>query len=51
MSPSTVKAVVLKGPFEVALEDVPYPAIREQTDAIIEVLYSGLCGESEWLQA
>ena len=39
-----MKAVVLKGPFEVAIEERPVPRVKSPTDAILKVLQSGLCG-------
>ena len=39
-----MKAVVFKGPHKVAVEDRPVPQIKEDTDIIVEVSYSALCG-------
>ncbi|KAK4687118.1 hypothetical protein P7C73_g3002, partial [Tremellales sp. Uapishka_1] len=44
MLPTTMQGVVLKAPFKVAVEEVPYPSIRDTGDVVIKVLYSGLCG-------
>ncbi|KAJ9609073.1 hypothetical protein H2200_006844 [Cladophialophora chaetospira] len=44
MAPSTMRAVVLKGDFEVAVEDRPYPKIQKPTDAILKVTSTALCG-------
>lgn len=40
----TSKAIVLKEPYVVKLENVPRPEIQESTDVIIEVHLAGLCG-------
>lgn len=39
-----MKAVVFKGPYRVSIEDQPTPSILQPTDAIIRIVYSGLCG-------
>ena len=39
-----MRAVVYKGPFEVAVENVPDPAIQHQNDAIIRITSSCICG-------
>ncbi len=39
-----MKAVVFKKPYEVAIEDRPIPKIQDQTDVIVKVTYSALCG-------
>lgn len=44
MSKDTMKAVVFKAPYEVAMEDRPIPKITEPTDIIVKVIYSALCG-------
>ena len=44
MANDTMRAVVFKGPKSVALEDRPIPTIQEQTDIIVKVKYSALCG-------
>ena len=41
---ATMKAIVFKGPFEVALEERPIPRIQEPGDIIVKVIYSALCG-------
>lgn len=40
----TMKAVVYDGPRKVSLQDRPIPTIRDQTDIIVEVTYTALCG-------
>lgn len=40
----TMKAVILKEPFKVVVEEVPVPTIEREDEAIIEVYQSGLCG-------
>jgi threonine dehydrogenase-like Zn-dependent dehydrogenase len=44
MSKTTMKAVVFKGKLDVRIEDRPIPKIIDQTDIIIKVRYSALCG-------
>ena len=44
MAGKTMKAVVFKGPRKVAIEDRPVPQIKDDTDIIVEVTYSALCG-------
>ncbi|KAF7712274.1 Zinc-type alcohol dehydrogenase [Penicillium ucsense] len=39
-----MKAVVFKGPLQVALEERPRPQIQDPTDAIVKVRYTALCG-------
>ncbi|PPJ60706.1 hypothetical protein CBER1_03456 [Cercospora berteroae] len=43
-APTTMRAVVYKGPYEVAVEDKPYPKIQHDTDCILKVTTSALCG-------
>lgn len=42
--PATMRAVVYKGPYEVSVEDKPYPKIQNETDCILRVTTSALCG-------
>ncbi|TKA22734.1 hypothetical protein B0A50_08393 [Salinomyces thailandicus] len=44
MPPKTMRAVVLKKDYEVAVEDRPYPKIQFPTDAILRVTSTALCG-------
>ena len=44
MAKDTMRAVVFKGPHEVAIEDRPIPKIIDDTDIIVKVIYSALCG-------
>ncbi|KAH7202975.1 chaperonin 10-like protein [Fusarium oxysporum] len=44
MSPKSMRAVVFKGPYQVAVEDRPYPQIRKPTDAVLKVTSTALCG-------
>ena len=39
-----MRAVIYTGPNEVALADVPVPALTEPTDAIVKVALAGICG-------
>ncbi|KAG0126619.1 chaperonin 10-like protein [Tuber indicum] len=39
-----MKAIVFKGPHKIALEDRPIPKIIEETDALVKVSYTALCG-------
>lgn len=43
--PATMKAVVLKEPYKIKVEDVPTPKIERETDVIMKVHMAGLCGE------
>ncbi|KAK5117110.1 hypothetical protein LTR85_009041 [Meristemomyces frigidus] len=44
MPPKTMRAVVLKGDYKVAVEDRPYPKLQNPTDAILKVSSTALCG-------
>ncbi|KAM0706076.1 hypothetical protein Q7P35_006624 [Cladosporium inversicolor] len=44
MPPKTMRAVVLKGDYKVAVEDRPYPNLQKPTDAILKVSSTALCG-------
>lgn len=44
MGKDMMKAVVFEGPGKVSLVDRPVPKIKEQTDIIVEVTYTALCG-------
>ncbi len=39
-----MKAVVYKGPYEVAVEDVEDPAIQDPTDVIVRITSTAICG-------
>jgi glutathione-independent formaldehyde dehydrogenase len=39
-----VKAVVYRGPFAVAIEDVPEPTIEAPTDALVRITTANICG-------
>lgn len=39
-----MKAVIIKDKFKIAVEDVPRPVIEKDTDVIIKMRASGLCG-------
>jgi glutathione-independent formaldehyde dehydrogenase len=39
-----MKAVVYKGPFDLAVEEVPDPRLQEPLDAIIRITTSNICG-------
>ncbi|MBP2372054.1 glutathione-independent formaldehyde dehydrogenase [Pseudonocardia parietis] len=39
-----MKAVVFKGPFDVAVENVPDPTLEQPNDAIIRITTSNICG-------
>jgi threonine dehydrogenase-like Zn-dependent dehydrogenase len=43
--PATMRAVVLKEPYKLVVEDVPVPTIVDETDLIMKVHMAGLCGE------
>lgn len=40
----TMKAVVFKGPHKVVVEDRPIPTIKDDTDIIVAVEFTALCG-------
>jgi threonine dehydrogenase-like Zn-dependent dehydrogenase len=40
----TMKAIVIKDKFKIAVEQVPMPVIEKDTDVIIKMRASGLCG-------
>jgi threonine dehydrogenase-like Zn-dependent dehydrogenase len=44
MSDSVMKAVVFDGPHKVSIQDRPIPVIKDQTDIIVKVTYTALCG-------
>jgi len=39
-----VKAVIYKGPYRVAVEDVPEPGIEQPGDALVRITTSNICG-------
>src|SRR5690625_6769869 len=39
-----MKAVVYKGPFEVAVEEVDDPKIQDPTDVIVRITSTAICG-------
>jgi threonine dehydrogenase-like Zn-dependent dehydrogenase len=43
-APATMRAVVYKGPYKVAVEDKPYPQLQNDTDCVLKVTTSALCG-------
>jgi len=43
-----VRATVIHGPRDIRLEDVPDPAIRRPTDALVRVVASCVCGSDLW---
>lgn len=44
MSTATMKSVVFKGPREIAVEDRPIPTIQSDTDVVVKVSLTALCG-------
>lgn len=40
-----MKAVVIKEPYVLALEERPFPQLKADTDVIIKVSTAGICGE------
>jgi hypothetical protein len=42
--PETMKAVILKESYRVAVEEVPTPKIKEAGDVLVKVHLAGLCG-------
>jgi threonine dehydrogenase-like Zn-dependent dehydrogenase len=43
-----MRATLIYGPGDVRVEDVPDPAIRQPTDAVVRVLRSCICGSDLW---
>jgi threonine dehydrogenase-like Zn-dependent dehydrogenase len=43
-----MRATVMYGAGDVRVEDMPDPAIREPTDAVVRVLRSAICGSDLW---
>ena len=43
-----MKTVILRGPYDVAVEDRPMPEITQPTDAIIRIVRSCVCGSDLW---
>lgn len=39
-----MKAVVFDGPRKVSLQDRPIPTLQAETDIIVKVTYTALCG-------
>ena len=39
-----MRAVVYKGPFQVAVENVPDPQLKHPNDAIVKITSSCICG-------
>lgn len=42
-----MRAVVIKGPFDVKVEDRPLPELVKDTDVILKTHVAGLCGTSD----
>ena len=40
----SMRAVVFKGPYKVALEERPVPKVQDSQDIIVKVNYTALCG-------
>jgi threonine dehydrogenase-like Zn-dependent dehydrogenase len=40
----SMRAVVFKGPHQVAVEERPIPKIQDPRDIIVKVTYTALCG-------
>lgn len=48
--PATMKAVILKDEYRVAVEEVPLPKIEGEGDVLVKVRLAGLCGQCrDWL--
>ena len=43
----TMRAVVFKGAYEVAVEERPVPKLRDPKDIIVKVGFTALCGRYE----
>ena len=44
MKGKTMRAVVFRGPHKVEVTDRPVPQVEDDTDIIVKVIYSALCG-------
>ena len=44
--PETMRAVILRESYKVAVENVPTPKIKEDGDVLVKVHLAGLCGRS-----
>lgn len=44
MTSATMKAVIFDGPHKVSIQDRPVPKIKDDTDIIVAVTYTALCG-------
>lgn len=47
--PKTMKAVVLKKAFEIVTEERPVPTVEDDTDVVVKVSMSALCGSGALL--
>lgn len=45
----TMKAVIIKKPYEITTEQRPVPTMKEETDVVVKVSMSALCGSGELL--
>jgi threonine dehydrogenase-like Zn-dependent dehydrogenase len=45
----TMKAVIFDGPHKVSLQDRPIPILQAETDIIVRVTYTALCGSYFYL--
>jgi len=43
-----MRAAVFRGPGEIAIEDVPKPALDAPTDAVVRVTHTAICGSDLW---
>ena len=41
---NTMRAVVFRGPYKVAVEERPVPRIQDAGDIVVKVTYTALCG-------
>ena len=41
---NTMRAVVFRGPYKVAVEERPVPRIQDAGDILVKVTYTALCG-------
>ncbi len=44
MTSQTMQAVIFNGPFNVSIGQRPIPKLQAETDIIVEVSYTALCG-------
>jgi len=44
-----MKAAIFYGPFDIRVDKVPDPHVKNPNDAIVKVKYACICGSDLWL--